>query len=131
MDTNEMDELPRPTTTELNILRVLWRLGPSTVRHVHDALNAVEPSGYTTALKMLQVMYQKGLVVRNDAQRAHIYSAAVSKLQTQRQFLDDLVSKLFDGSTSQLVMEALGNAPKADTQELDRIRNLISELEDK
>jgi len=131
METAPMQQIPKPTAAELNILRVLWSLGPSTVRSVHEVLNAVEPSGYTTALKMLQVMHQKGLVVRNDSQRAHVYSAAVSKLSTQREFLDDLVAKLFDGSTSQLVLEALGNAPKADSKEMDKIRDLIRELEEK
>ena len=131
METAPMQNIPKPTAAELNILRVLWSLGPSTVRSVHEVLNAVEPSGYTTALKMLQVMHQKGLVVRNDSQRAHVYSAAVSKLNTQREFLDDLVAKLFDGSTSQLVLEALGNAPKADSKEMDKIRDLIKELEEK
>jgi len=131
METAPMQQIPKPTAAELNILRVLWSLGPSTVRSVHEVLNAVETSGYTTALKMLQVMHQKGLVVRNDSQRAHVYSAAVSKLNTQREFLDDLVAKLFDGSTSQMVLEALGNAPKADSKEMDKIRDLIRELEEK
>ena len=126
-----MQHIPKPTAAELNILRVLWQLGPSTVRSVHEVLSAVEPSGYTTALKMLQVMHQKGLVVRDDSQRAHVYSAAASKLHTQREFLDDLVSKLFDGSTSEMVLEALGNAPKADSKEMDKIRDLIRELENK
>ena len=131
MEISPMQQIPKPTAAELNILRVLWSLGPSTVRSVHEILNSVEPSGYTTALKMLQVMHQKGLVVRNDSQRAHVYSAAVSKLHTQREFLDDLVSKLFDGSTSQMVLEALGNAPQADSKEMDKIRDLIRELEEK
>jgi predicted transcriptional regulator len=131
METKNMQHIPKPTAAELNILRVLWQLGPSTVRSVHEVLSAVEPSGYTTALKMLQVMHQKGLVVRDDSQRAHVYSAAASKLHTQREFLDDLVSKLFDGSTSEMVLEALGNAPKADSKEMDKIRDLIRELENK
>ena len=131
METKAMQDIPKPTAAELNILRVLWSLGPSTVRSVHEVLNAVEPSGYTTALKMLQVMHQKGLVVRNASQRAHVYSAAASKLHTQREFLDDLVLKLFDGSTSEMVLEALGNAPRADSKEMEKIRDLIRELEDK
>ena len=131
METKAMQDIPKPTAAELNILRVLWSLGPSTVRSVHEVLNAVEPSGYTTALKMLQVMHQKGLVVRNASQRAHVYSAAASQLHTQREFLDDLVLKLFDGSTSEMVLEALGNAPRADSKEMEKIRDLIRELEDK
>ena len=120
---------PRPTTTELNILRILWGLGPCTVRQVHEALNREEPSGYTTALKMLQVMHKKGLVKRNDSQRAHVYAAAVSKNQTQKQFLSELLDKLFDGSTSQLVMQALGTGPETDQGELERIKELLEDLE--
>jgi len=122
--------MPQPTKTELSILNILWDNGPSTVREVHDTMNRSEASGYTTALKMLQVMHQKGQVVRNDSQRAHIYSAAVSKDETQSQFLTDLVDRLFDGSTSQLVMQALGNAPKAEDEELERIRELIAKFEE-
>jgi predicted transcriptional regulator len=129
MGSNER-EMPQPTKTELSILNILWDNGPSTVRDVHEAMNRSEASGYTTALKMLQVMHQKGQVVRNASQRAHVYSAAVSKDQTQSQFLTDLVDRLFDGSTSQLVMQALGNAPKADDEELERIRQLISKFEE-
>ncbi len=129
MGSNEK-EMPQPTKTELSILNILWDNGPSTVREVHEAMNRSEASGYTTALKMLQVMHQKGQVVRNDSQRAHVYSAAVSKDHTQSQFLTDLADRLFDGSTSQLVMQALGNAPKAGDEELERIRELISKFED-
>ncbi len=127
---NNDGAMPQPTKTELSILNILWDNGPSTVREVHEAMNRSEASGYTTALKMLQVMHQKGQVVRNDLQRAHIYSAAVSKDQTQSQFLTDLVDRLFDGSTSQLVMQALGNAPKAEDEELERIRELIAKFEE-
>ena len=121
---------PQPTRTELNILNVLWDNGPSTVREVHEALNRVDRSGYTTALKMLQVMHQKGLVERDDSQRAHVYSAAVTKAETQSEFVSDLVDRLFDGSTSQLVLQALGNAPRADAEELERIRRLLADLDD-
>ncbi len=121
--------LPQPTKTELNILRILWRNGDSTVREVHEALNEEESSGYTTALKMLQVMHQKGLVRRDDSQRAHVYNAAVSKLETQSNFLSDLVVRLFDGSTSQLVLQALGNSPKTDKEQLEKIQALLAEIE--
>ena len=124
-------ELPQPTKTELNILRILWREGASTVRDVHEALNREEASGYTTALKMLQVMHQKGLVHRDDSQRAHVYSAAVSKEETQTSFVKDIVNRLFDGSTSKLVMQALGNAPEADEEQLARIEALLTEIEKK
>ena len=122
-------EIPQPTKTELNILRILWRDGESTVREVHEALNEEEPSGYTTALKMLQVMHQKGLVARDDSQRAHVYTAAVSKEETQTTFVSDIVNRLFDGSTSQLVMQALGNSPTADKNQLAQIEALLSEIE--
>lgn len=122
--------LPQPTRTELNILRILWAHGPCTVREVHEALNEEESSGYTTALKMLQVMHQKGLVERDDSQRAHVYTAAMTKDETQSEFLADLVDRLFDGSTSQLVLQALGNAPQADQEQLKRIRALLADLED-
>jgi predicted transcriptional regulator len=120
--------IPQPTRTELNILGILWDKGPSTVRDVHEALNEVEHSGYTTALKMLQVMHQKGLVNRNDSQRAHVYVAAVSKENTRSEFLSDLVDRLFDGSTSELMLQALGNTPQADPEQMEKIRKLISEI---
>ncbi|NIM71298.1 MAG: BlaI/MecI/CopY family transcriptional regulator [Xanthomonadales bacterium] len=121
--------LPRPTRTELNILRILWQQGPSTVREVHEALNEAGPSGYTTALKMLQVMHHKGLVQRDASRRAHVYAAALNKQETQRSFLSDLVHRLFDGSTSQLVLQALGNAPRADQARLQRLERLLGEME--
>lgn len=121
--------LPQPTKTELNILRILWEKGECTVREVHEALNEEETSGYTTALKMLQVMHQKGLVRRDDSNRAHVYSAAVSKEETQTSFVCDIVNRLFDGSTSQLVMQAVGNSPSADKDQLARIEALLSEIE--
>lgn len=123
-------DLPQPTKTELNILSILWAKGQCTVREVHEALNEVETSGYTTALKMLQVMHQKGLVRRDDSQRAHVYSAALSKEETQTTFVSDMVNRLFDGSTSQLVMQALGNSPKADADQLARIEALLTEIEE-
>ncbi len=127
---NKRGNLPRPTRTELNILRILWARGQGTVRDVHEALNEVESSGYTTALKMLQIMHQKGLVRRDDSSRAHIYSTVMNKQDTQTDFLVDLRNRLFDGSTSQLVLQALGNVPEADQEQLDKIRALIEEMED-
>ncbi len=128
---SDRGNLPQPTKTELNILRILWLSGQSTVREVHEALNEEESSGYTTALKMLQVMHHKGLVNRDDSQRAHVYSATVSKRETQSSFLSDLVNRLFDGSTSQLVLQALGNSPRADQSQLDKIESLLSEIEER
>ncbi len=127
---SDRGNLPQPTKTELNILRILWVNGQSTVREVHEALNEQESSGYTTALKMLQVMHHKGLVIRDDSQRAHVYSATISKRETQSSFLSDLVNRLFDGSTSQLVLQALGNSPRADQGQLDKIESLLSEIEE-
>ena len=127
---NDIGEIPQPTRTELTILNILWDKGPSTVREVHEALNQEETSGYTTALKMLQVMHQKGQVVRDDSERAHVYHAAVSKDQTQKLFLADLANRLFDGSTSHLALQALGSAPHANPEEIERIRELLTRLDD-
>ncbi len=119
---------PQPTRTELNILNILWEKGPSTVREVHEAMNESEVSGYTTALKMLQVMHQKGQVIRDDSQRAHVYAAAQSKKAMQNIFLADLAERLFDGSTSRLVLQALGSAPSASGEDMKEIRDLLSRL---
>jgi len=126
---DEKMQMPQPTRTELSILSILWDRGPSTVRDVHEALNKIEPSGYTTALKMLQVMHQKGQVKRDDAARAHVYAAAVSRDQTQNLFLADLAARLFGGSTSRLVLQALGNAPNATQKDMESIRELLSRID--
>jgi predicted transcriptional regulator len=123
------DDFPQPTRTELSILNILWEKGPCTVRDVHEAMNVSEASGYTTALKMLQVMHQKGQVIRDDSQRAHVYAAAMSKESAQNLFLNDLAERLFDGSTSRLVLQALGNSPSSSDAEMKEIRNLLSRLE--
>jgi predicted transcriptional regulator len=119
---------PRPTDAELAILRVLWRQGPSTVRQVQEAMNQNSPTGYTTVLKLLQIMTQKGLVDRDDAQRTHVYRPALSEGQTQRQLVGDLLDRAFGGSAQQLVMQALAAKP-ASPDELAEIRRLIDELE--
>lgn len=121
-------DLPKPTEAELDILSVLWERGPCTVREVHEALYRDEGAGYTTALKLLQVMHQKGLVQRDDSQRAHVYRAVASKERTQNRFLSDLVQRVFDGSASQLVLHALGNS-RTSREELAEIRALLSKLE--
>lgn len=118
----------RPTEAELEILHVLWARGPSTVRDVHDALYRDQGGGYTNALKLLQVMHAKGLVVRDDAQRAHIYRAAHSKGRTQRRFLNDLVARVFDGSRAELVLQALGGQ-RASRDEIETIRTLLDRLD--
>ena len=118
-----------PTEAELDILNVLWQRGPSTVREVHETLYRDEGAGYTTALKLLQVMHGKRLVERDDSQRAHVYRAVASKDFTQKRFLNDMVQRVFDGSPSQLVMHALGNNPRASREELAEIRALLAKLE--
>ncbi len=120
----------RPTDGELEILRVLWDHGPSTVREIHDILNQTKPTGYTTVLKLTQIMAEKGLVRRNEVQfqRAHVYEASAPKEQTQRQLVGDLVGRAFDGSASELVMQAL-SAKTATSQELEEIRKLLDEYE--
>jgi BlaI family transcriptional regulator, penicillinase repressor len=123
-----MRKPPKPTDAELGILRVLWSRGPSTVRQVHDALNEVRPTGYTTALKLLQIMADKGLVARDETDRTHVYSANVGESETQRQLLDDLMTRAFRGSAMTLVMQALSGA-KATPDELARIRKLLDEHE--
>ena len=117
---------PKPTDAELAILSVLWSRGPSTVRQVHDALTEQRATGYTTALKLLQIMTEKGLVARDESDRSHIYRARLSEGETQRQLLDDLLGRAFGGSATKLVMQALsGN--KATPEELAEIQRLLNE----
>ncbi len=120
--------LPRPTDGELAILRVLWSRGPSTVREVHTELKRAEETGYTTTLKLMQIMAEKGLVARDESQRTHIYKAVLGREQTQRQFLGDLLDRVFNGSTQQLVMQALSSR-KASAEELAEIRQLLHQME--
>ena len=116
---------PRPTDAELAILRILWERGPSTVRQVHDVLISRErPTAYTTALKLLQIMTEKGLVRRDEADRSHVYHPRLTQEQTQRQLVRDLLDRAFGGSASQLVMQAL-NTKRATPEELGEIRKLI------
>jgi BlaI family transcriptional regulator, penicillinase repressor len=119
---------PKPTSTELEILRVLWERGPSTVREVHDVLSQSKPTGYTTVLKLLQIMATKGMVIRNEEARAHVYEARQPAESTKRQLVGDLVQRAFAGSASQLMMHALaGN--KASREEIDEIRRMLDEYE--
>ncbi len=119
----------KPTEAELAILQVLWERGSSTVRDVHDALYGPDDAGYTTALKLMQIMHGKGLVTRDESQRAHTYQAADSRSNTQRHFVSDVVSRVFNGSSSQLVLQALGSAPPATAEELADIRALLDRIE--
>jgi BlaI family penicillinase repressor len=123
-------EQARPTDAELAILRVLWRLGPSTVRQVHEALERVQSTGYTTALKQLQIMTVKKLVDRDDSERSHVYRARSSEDAMQRLLVGDLMQRAFGGSAERLVMQALASK-RATPHELEAIRQLIDELEEK
>ena len=111
--------LPRPTDAELAILRVLWAGGPSTVRAVHETLTRVNETGYTTTLKLLQIMAQKGLVTRDESRRSHVYAAAVPESETQRRILGDVLERAFGGSAHRLVMQAL-SAKKASPEARSR-----------
>jgi predicted transcriptional regulator len=119
---------PRPTPAELEILRLLWEHGPSTVREVQERLEPRRATGYTTALKLLQIMAEKGLVRRDESARAHVYAASAPQADTQRQLVRDLLERAFGGSASQLVMHAL-KARRTSREELARIRELVERLE--
>jgi BlaI family transcriptional regulator, penicillinase repressor len=112
----------KPTEAELAILRTLWSRGPSTVREVADAMG--RDVAYTTVLKLLQIMAEKGLVTRDESARTHVYAAAATEDQTQKQIVTDLLDRVFDGSAAKLVLQALASA-KASPAELDEIRKLI------
>jgi predicted transcriptional regulator len=118
----------RPTDAELAILRVLWSRGPSTVRQVHEALSRDRETGYTTVLKLMQIMTEKGLVERDESERTHVYQARFTQEATQQRLVSDLLDKAFGGSASQLVMQALAAKP-ASADELAQIRRLLDELE--
>ncbi len=118
----------KPTDSELEILAYLWQQGPSTVRQVHDFLAKTKDAGYTTTLKLMQIMQEKGLVSRTEEGRSHIYTAQVSEEETQQSLLGRFVETAFRGSAAQLVMQALGNH-KTSAEELDEIRNLLDNLE--
>lgn len=119
----------KPTDTELEILQILWQQGPCTVRTVNEAQSKVKETGYTTTLKLLQIMFEKGLVTRDEESRSHLYQAAVTEEETQRSLLDRFLDTTFRGSAMKLVMQALGNR-KTTSEELDQIRNLLKKLED-
>ena len=118
----------KPTASELEILRVLWLRGPSTVREVHEALSEKKSLGYTTVLKLLQIMTTKGTVRRNERQRAHVYEACLPAEQTKRQFAGDMLQRVFEGSASQLMMHALAGG-KASSEEITELRRLLDEYE--
>ena len=117
----------KPTESELEILQVLWNKGIASVREVHEELSKTKDAGYTTTLKLMQIMNEKGLVKRDDSVKTHIYQPAVSREKTQRHLLGKMINTLFGGSTTQLVMQALGNH-KASAEELEEIQQMINNL---
>ncbi|MDE1177244.1 MAG: BlaI/MecI/CopY family transcriptional regulator [Edaphobacter sp.] len=125
-----MYSLPKPTEVELELLRVLWDKNEATVREIYEVINEQRPMGYTTVLKMLQIMTEKGLVERTEFGKAHMYRAAASQDQTQSQMLRDLSDRLFAGSAAQLAMHALAMEP-ATAEELQEIRRLIQQKKEK
>ena len=118
----------KPTAAELQILQVLWDRGPSTVRDVHEALQAEKALGYTTVLKLMQIMTTKGLVRRNEDQRAHVYEAQQPAEKTKRQLAADVLERVFDGSARELMLHALA-AQRSSRQEIEELRNLLDEHE--
>lgn len=127
--TNEKSTTEKPTDAELQILRVLWATGPSTVRDVHDIISKTRDVGYTGTLKLMQNMADKGFVTRNENQRSHIYEAAIREEPTQRRLVKELLLSAFSGSADKLVMQAL-SVKKVTIQELTEIRRIIDQLEE-
>lgn len=117
---------PMPSNSELEILRILWKRGPSTVRGVHDELKRERDVGYTTVLKIMQVMAEKKIVTRDESERSHVYKAAVEEKSVKRRLVSDLLDKAFDGSAAQLVMQALSDK-RASAEDLRKIRKLLDE----
>lgn len=119
----------KPTESEIEILAILWQQEKATVRTVHEELSKTKEAGYTTTLKLMQIMFEKGLVTRDDSNKTHVYKPAVTKEKTQKQFLNKMIESLFSGSSTELVLQALGNKPSP--EELDKIQQLIEELKAK
>ena len=118
----------KPTASELEILRVLWTRGPSTVREVHEALSEKKAMGYTTVLKLLQIMTAKGTVRRDEGQRAHVYEACQPATETKRQLVSDVLQRVFEGSASELMIHAL-EGRRTSKKELEELRRLLDEYE--
>jgi predicted transcriptional regulator len=117
----------KPTESELEILQILWLKGIATVREVHEELAAIKDVGYTTTLKLMQIMHEKGLVKRDESMRTHVYQSAVNKERTQKHLLSKMITSLFGGSSTQLVLQALGEA-KTSQEELEQIQTLLDNL---
>lgn len=120
----------KPTESELEILQILWNYETASVRQVHDELSRRKTAGYTTTLKLMQIMFEKGLVTRDDSAKSHIYKPAVSRKKTQKQMLDKMISGMFGGSSAALVMQALGNQ-KTSRSELEEIQKYLDDLKNK
>lgn len=118
----------KPTEKELEILQILWQRGAVAVKDVHEALGGEEANGYTTILKLMQIMHEKGLVTRQRNGKLHLYEALITQENTQKQMLDKIINTVFQGSAAQLVMRALGNK-QSSKEELDQIKKYLEELE--
>ncbi len=116
----------KPTEAELSLLNILWQMGPATVRQIHGNVSRTQKTGYTTVLKILQIMHEKSLVIRDETNRAHVYAAANSETHTQSSLIKDLITKAFGGSTSKLVMRAIDDTTSE--KEIDDIRQLLNSL---
>ncbi|HEX5654115.1 MAG TPA: BlaI/MecI/CopY family transcriptional regulator [Chitinophagaceae bacterium] len=127
MKTMSNSKVIKPTESELEILQLLWTKGLATVREVHEGLAQTKDVGYTTTLKLMQIMHEKGLVKRDDSMRTHVYQAAVNKEKTQKHLLGKMIDNLFGGSPTQLVIQALGEH-KASPEELEKIQALLNDL---
>ena len=117
----------KPTEAELSLLNILWQMGPATVKQIHEVVSTTHKTGYTTVLKILQIMHEKSLVIRDETNRAHVYAAANSEMHTQSSLIKDLISKAFGGSTSKLVMRAIDKSTSA--EDINDIRQLLNSLE--
>jgi BlaI family transcriptional regulator, penicillinase repressor len=118
----------KPTESELEILNILWRKDVATVREVHEELAKTKDVGYTTTLKLMQIMHEKGLVKRDESMRTHVYQPAVNREKTQKHLLNKMIDSLFGGSSTQLVLQALGSGDKVSAEELEKIQDLIDNL---
>ncbi|QEH41759.1 BlaI/MecI/CopY family transcriptional regulator [Chitinophaga sp. XS-30] len=125
-----MNKQIRPTESELEILGILWERGASTVREVHEILEQSKEAGYTTTLKLMQIMHEKGLLKRDASAKTHIYEASISQEHTQQQLLNKMINTVFNGSATQLVMQALGHH-RSSQEELEQIRQYLNEMEKK
>jgi BlaI family penicillinase repressor len=122
-----MESKSKPTESEMEILQILWEKGKATVRDIYEILEVNKTTGYTTTLKLMQIMHEKGLVKRDTSSKTHVYTASVSQKKTQQHFLNKFIENVFNGSASSLVMQALGNH-KASKDEIEEIKNYLEKL---